>query len=107
MDWSDSDEQARFRTQVREFVRDRLPDYYRQQHVNRSGLDGGWQADRASDDPAVSGAAREWSKALSDQRWVAPNWPEEYGGAGSPSGSSSSSSRRWRRRVVHPSGARA
>ena len=82
MDWSDSDEQARFRTQVREFVRDRLPDYYRQQHANRSGLDGGWQADRASDDPAVSGAAREWSKALSDQRWVAPNWPEEYGGAG-------------------------
>lgn len=82
MDWSDSPEQAEFRTRVREFVRDRLPDYYRDLHQNRSGLDGGWQADRASETAEVSTAARDWAKALSENGWVAPNWPEEFGGAG-------------------------
>ena len=82
MDWSDSPDQAQFRTQVRDFVRDRLPGYYQTLHTNRTGLDGGWQAHRASDDATVSGAAREWAKALAERGWVAPNWPEEYGGAG-------------------------
>ena len=82
MDWSDSPEQAQFRTQVRDFVRDRLPDYYREQHANRSGLDSVWQADRASDDATTSSAARDWAKAPSENGWVAPNWPDEYGGAG-------------------------
>ena len=82
MDWGDSAEQASFRTQVREFVGARLPDFYRDAHANRSGLDGGWQANRASDDAEESGAARDWAKALAEHGWVAPNWPEEYGGAG-------------------------
>ena len=82
MDWGDSPEQARFRAQVRGFVRDRLPDRYRRMHAERSGLDGGWQAHRASADPGESGAARAWARALAERGWVAPSWPEEYGGAG-------------------------
>ena len=82
MDWGDSAEQASFREQVREFVGGRLPGFYRQMHAERSGLDGGWQAHRASEDPEESGAARDWAKALAENGWVAPNWPEEYGGAG-------------------------
>ena len=82
MDWGDSAEQASFRTQVREFVGERLPDFYRELEANRSGLDGGWQAHRASEDPVESGAARDWARALAENGWVAPNWPVEYGGAG-------------------------
>ncbi len=82
MDWGDSAEQASFRAQVREFVSERLPDFYREAHARRSGLDGGWQANRVSDDPVESGAARDWARALAENGWVAPNWPVEYGGAG-------------------------
>ncbi len=85
MDWSDSPEQASFRAQVREFIQQRLPDYYRQtyaqgRHVGPFAEDP--EGDRNSGDPVREGAANDWTQALARQRWVAPHWPREYGGAG-------------------------
>ena len=82
MDWSDTQEQATFRAEVRAFVAERLPEHYRRLHRERTGLDGGWQGHRFSDNEDERSAAREWAAALSERGWVAPNWPAEYGGAG-------------------------
>lgn len=41
------------------------------------------QARLASDNPDIFRAAlMEWQKRLYDKGWIAPNWPEEYGGTG-------------------------
>ncbi len=85
MDWSDSPEQASFRRQVREFIQRRLPDYYRRtyaqgRHVGPFPEDP--EGDRNSADPVREAAANDWTQALVQQRWIAPHWPREYGGAG-------------------------
>ncbi len=83
MDWGDTTEQAAFREQVREFIRTRLPDHYRNtEDVESVGEAGGWQADRKSDDPTAREAAKAWADALAERGWVAPAWPTQYGGAG-------------------------
>ena len=84
MDWSDSPEQAAFRGQVRALVDEHLPDLYRRMRDEgtEEGYEGGWIADRASDDAERKGAAEAWTDAVSERGWFAPHWPEEYGGAG-------------------------
>ena len=84
VDWSDSQEQATFRQQVRAFVQERLPEHYRYkaEGVPDEAWSGGWQTDRVSDDPEVRNASTEWATALGERGWVASHWPEEYGGAG-------------------------
>ena len=83
MDWDDTPQQAAFRAEVRTFLRERLPARYREQAAEIGGEgERGWQADRASEDPAARAAAREWGEALSSRGWFAPHWPQEYGGAG-------------------------
>ena len=83
MDWADSTEQAAFRSQVREFIRERLPERYRSKDdVESVDEVGGWQADRKSDDPALRDTAKAWADALAEQGWIAPAWPKQYGGAG-------------------------
>jgi alkylation response protein AidB-like acyl-CoA dehydrogenase len=86
MDWSDSTEQATFRDDVRDFIKTRLPARYQSAADGSSNdaeeLVGGWQADRKSDDDARRGTAQEWADALAEKGWIAPHWPEEYGGAG-------------------------
>ena len=82
MDWSDTQEQAQFRAEVRAFIEEQLPAYYKRAHEERSGLGGGWQADRHSEDTEVAQAAKDWAKSLADRGWVAPSWPAEYGGSG-------------------------
>ena len=83
MDWGDSPEQAAFRQQVRNFVRERLPEHYRRKAEGApdESWSGGWQTDRAGEGEAHD-AAVEWASALSEQSWIAPHWPTEYGGAG-------------------------
>jgi len=77
MDWLDTPPQAAFREEVRALIESGLPERYRRaDSVNR------WQSDRASDDPEARNAALEWSKVLGAKGWIAPHWPEEYGGAG-------------------------
>ena len=84
MDWADNPEQAAFRAEVRELIQTRMPEHYVEEAKKGGGLfeEGGWQADRKSDDATRRQAAEEWANALSDKGWVAPHWPQEYGGAG-------------------------
>ena len=83
MDWGDSPEQAAFRQRVRDFVQERLPDHYR--HKAEGAPDeswsGGWATDRVGEGEAHD-AAVDWAKSLSEQGWIAPHWPTEYGGGG-------------------------
>jgi len=80
MDWNDTPEQAEFRTEVREMLAAKLPARYQQKRDQ--SFEGGWDSDRKSDDPERVGAAKEWAAALAERGWIAPHWPEEYGGAG-------------------------
>jgi alkylation response protein AidB-like acyl-CoA dehydrogenase len=80
MDWNDTPEQAAFRTEVREMLAAKLPARYQQKRDQ--SFEGGWDSDRKSDDPERVGAAKEWAAALAERGWIAPHWPEEYGGAG-------------------------
>ncbi len=71
MDFRDSPEDAAFRQEVRDFLRDELPHDL-----------------RAADD-AILGVGigedereRDWLRTLAKRGWVAPAWPKAYGGAG-------------------------
>ncbi|MGE3962434.1 MAG: acyl-CoA dehydrogenase family protein [Dehalococcoidia bacterium] len=80
MDWNDNEEQAAFRNEVRSFLAQSLPDRYKNAPEDDE-FEGGWQADRLSDNPQVVAAAKAWSDALASKGWIAPHWPKEYGGA--------------------------
>ena len=84
MDWSDTPEQAVFRQEVKALVGEHLPELYRRMRDEgiEEGYEGGWIADRVSDDTERKGAAEAWTDAVSDHGWFAPHWPAEYGGAG-------------------------
>ena len=85
MDWADTAEQANFRREVRNFISDRLPERYQESTgaANEAEeLTAGWQADRKSDEKTRRDTAIEWANALAEKGWVAPHWPEQYGGAG-------------------------
>lgn len=88
MDWSDTPEHARFREEVRAFIRERFPKDYRPDTQSERSLEPEdipgycWAADVKSDDPARREAALQWTRALAERGWVAPHWPKEYGGAG-------------------------
>ncbi len=81
MDWSDSPEQATFREEVAEFIVERLPGRY-QSGSREGGIVQSWQADRKSVDTEARDSAMNWADALAEKGWIAPHWPEEYGGAG-------------------------
>lgn len=78
MDWADSQEQASFRTAVRQFISEDLPDRYRSDKEGPTA----WGDDRHSDDSELKQTSDRWVKALADRGWIAPAWPREYGGAG-------------------------
>lgn len=88
MDWADTPEQAAFRREVRDFIRERFPADYppdldAEQSVEPEDIPGyNWPADRISDDPVRRAAANQWGEALAERGWVAPHWPREYGGGG-------------------------
>jgi len=86
MDWADNAEQAAFRAEVRQVLKDGLPSLYRRVADGDAGQDddgaGNWVADRKSDDPARRQAAEDWAAALAARGWFAPQWPKEYGGGG-------------------------
>ena len=71
VDFTDTPEEAAFRAEVRDFIEANEPD------------DGGrdslleWPASDAS-----QRTTRHWRQALVRRGWLAPHWPEEYGGAG-------------------------
>jgi len=82
MDWSDTQEQATFRAEVRAVIDEHLPARYREQAEHAHAGERVWEFDRKSGDPAAVAAAEAWGAALSARGWVAPHWPREYGGAG-------------------------
>ncbi len=84
MDWDDSAEQAAFRSQVRTFIQERLPERYRRLAAigGSLGLEQDWQTDYVLGDGEAKAAAADWLAALAEKQWVAPHWPSGYGGAG-------------------------
>ena len=69
MDFYDSPEEAEFRKTVQTFIEKEAP----KAEKGLSGeeaLVGNWQRNQ------------EWFKTLADKGWIAPAWPEKYGGAG-------------------------
>ena len=63
MNFNDTTGEAVFRAEVRSFIAAEAPK-------------GG------SADPFAMGPNRDWTRKLAARKWIAPAWPEEYGGAG-------------------------
>ena len=85
MDWGDTAEQAAFRGEVRTFIQDKLPSYYRDTERRLSMAaqpENDWQYDMAHGSPEAKAAAKEWIELLTERGWAAPGWPKEYGGGG-------------------------
>ena len=86
VDWADTAEEAAFRSEVRAFIDERLPQLFKQRALeyDREHYPGtyGWYKDRTSDDSEERDAAIAWAEALAERGWAAPHWPAEYGGAG-------------------------
>ncbi len=73
MDFSDTPEEAAFRSDVRQFVKQNLPADWRMGE-DETAEDAGAPEQRER--------LRPWRKALAARGWIAPHWPREYGGAG-------------------------
>jgi alkylation response protein AidB-like acyl-CoA dehydrogenase len=83
MEWTDTPEEAAFRSEVRALIEERLPAYYRDRAVQlRRRTHRPWQGDRIAEEPERREAAQAWREAVVERGWVAPHWPAEYGGAG-------------------------
>lgn len=69
MNFEFSVEDAAFRTEVRQFLRERLPR---------------WMARRGyhAFTPPLKEDLQEWNRILYEKGWAAPHWPVEYGGTG-------------------------
>jgi alkylation response protein AidB-like acyl-CoA dehydrogenase len=78
VEWSDNPEQAAFRSEVRAFIESELPERYRPDGEGPMA----WSADRFSGDPERRQVSDRWVEALAERGWIAPAWPEQYGGAG-------------------------
>ena len=70
MDYRFTDEEENFRAEVRTFLRSELPE--------------DWDFDPFELTEDKWGFAREFTKKLAAKGWVAPAWPQEYGGQGMP-----------------------
>jgi alkylation response protein AidB-like acyl-CoA dehydrogenase len=76
VDFADSPEQAEFRKEVEAFFADRFPEELR---ISRDD-DPRTQFERGRA-PEREGAMKDWRAALVEKGWIAPAWPEQYGGA--------------------------
>ena len=70
MDYRFTDEEESFRAEVREFLRSELPEE--------------WDFDPFELTEDKWDFARDFTKKLAGKGWVAPAWPQEYGGQGMP-----------------------
>ena len=78
MDFSDTPEQASFRSEVREFLKNELPERFKTAAGERMMGGGGGRGDVRSRFEEM----KEWRTKLADKGWIAAAWPKEYGGAG-------------------------
>ena len=74
VDFADTAEQAAFRSEVRAFLTENLPEALK----IRDDSDGRGFDERPSDERAK--ALQQWRDKLVEKRWIAPAWPKEYGG---------------------------
>ncbi len=82
MDWDDTSEQADFRSEVRTFIDERLPQFYKRRAEGPDPTgEQDWQTDISIGSDDAKAAAKQWAAALAERGWAAPHWPEEYGGA--------------------------
>ncbi|MDQ5815884.1 MAG: acyl-CoA dehydrogenase [Actinomycetota bacterium] len=70
MDFRDTPEEASFRSELRSWLEENLPDGWRELSPSRTR----WNAD----------VSREWSKKLYQAGYVGLTWPKEYGGRAAP-----------------------
>ncbi|MEE8422466.1 MAG: acyl-CoA dehydrogenase family protein, partial [Dehalococcoidia bacterium] len=80
VDFTDNPDEAAFRAEVRQVIAEHAPKSRREGGRARRG--GPYGAGGLSEE-----ARREqerWREALIERRWIVPNWPAEYGGAGLP-----------------------
>lgn len=70
MDFRDTPEEASFRSELRSWLEENLPDGWRELSPSRTR----WNAD----------VSREWSKKLYEAGYVGLTWPKEYGGRAAP-----------------------
>jgi alkylation response protein AidB-like acyl-CoA dehydrogenase len=71
MDFRFTAAEEAFRQEIRDWLRENLPD--------------NWTGDRFTrgrDDPEGMNVYKEFAKRLAKKGWVAPHWPKEYGGLG-------------------------
>ncbi len=73
MDFRDTPEQAKWRQEVREFLRTEWP---KVRPANVDDLDAPYQRGAAGD------VLKKWREKLAEKGWIAPAWPKEYGGLG-------------------------
>jgi len=76
MDFHDTSEEAAFRGEVRAFIDQELPAELRNIEPEWGSFN--TRPRRGSDVEAT----RVWRRRLSARHWIAPHWPQEYGGAG-------------------------
>ncbi|MFN8558681.1 MAG: acyl-CoA dehydrogenase family protein [Dehalococcoidia bacterium] len=74
MDFRDTLEELAFRADVQAFIKQNLPAKW--------GAGDEEAAFVGSDDPERRDFERQWAKLLATRGWVAPHWPQQYGGAG-------------------------
>ncbi|HZQ37743.1 MAG TPA: acyl-CoA dehydrogenase family protein, partial [Dehalococcoidia bacterium] len=76
MEFRDSPEDAAFRAEVRGFIEAELPAALR-------NVEPEWGAFNTRRGRGLdAGPMREWRHKLAARHWLAPHWPQEYGGAG-------------------------
>ena len=68
MDFRDTPAEATWRQEVRTFLLEQLPDAVRGPDYFEEGMD-------------RDEAMREWRRRVATKGWIAPHWPEQYGGA--------------------------
>lgn len=74
MEFKDSTEEAVWRQEIRQFIKDELPDDLKPENIEQR---------RAPGEIFAGGEAmKQWTKRLAAHKWIAPAWPQEYGGAG-------------------------
>ncbi len=74
VDFTDTVEEASFRKEVQEFIEANSP--------RRDGEGAGFGFGGGGANADARKAFEAWRDALVERGWIAPHWPEEYGGAG-------------------------
>ncbi len=75
VDFADTAEQAAFRTEVKRFLEENLPELLKVRPDDDRDPYERPEGERAK-------ALSDWRKKLIEKGWIAPAWPEEYGGGG-------------------------